>query len=287
MIGGPTRTGTMPTTGQVLRRAEDYLARHGVAEPAATAERLLAHVLETDRIGLMTGERTLGPEQAKAFGLALCRRCAGTPVQHLTGDTGFRRLVVGVRPGVFIPRPETEILVERVLDRSRAIVAPRVVDVGTGTGAIALAIKDERPDASVLAIDVAPEAVALARDNAAALGLEVEFAEGDLLACVDPDREFDVVVSNPPYVPAARYAELPREVRADPHGAVVGDDAFYRALADQAVQRLVPGGVLAVEIDDDAATEVSDILGSAGFVDVELAQDLTGRDRVVSARRPS
>jgi release factor glutamine methyltransferase len=281
-----TRQPTGPTVGQVLRRAQDYLARHGVQEPSASAELLLAHVLGTDRTGLALRTRILAPGEAKAFGRALCSRCSGTPVQHLTGEAGFRRLLLTVRPGVFIPRPETEVLVERVLELLRDVPDPRVVDVGTGSGAIALSIKDERPDARVVAMDRSPEAVDLALENAARLGLDLKVLQSDLLAgSAGLEGPFDAVVSNPPYVSASGYERVSVDVKADPHEAVVGDLGVYVELASQAASRLVPGGILAVEIDDTMGREVCEAILTGGFVDATLTKDLAGRDRVVTARR--
>ena len=165
----------------VVRRAADYLSRHDVESPLPTAEILMASVLGTDRAGVYARDDGLSTAEAKRFGRALCQRCVGVPLQHLTGDQPFRRLTLVVRPGVFIPRPETEIVVEHALAAVSRVAAPTVVDVGTGTGAIALTIKDERPDARVLAIDLSPEAVDLARENASRSSLDVEVAQGDLL----------------------------------------------------------------------------------------------------------
>jgi release factor glutamine methyltransferase len=280
---------TGPTVGRVLRRAEEYLDRHGVEGSRASAELLLAHIVGIERPDLALGSRTLTRAEAKAFGRALCRRCQGTPVQHLTGDVGFRHLVLEVRSGVFIPRPETEVLVDVVLAALHDVEHPRIVDVGTGTGAIALSIKDERPDANVLAIDRAPAAVTLARDNATRLGLDVEVVEGDLLTPLTVDRSvpLDAVVSNPPYIAAADHETLPVDVRADPYDALVGDRSIYEELARQAADRLGPGGVLCVEIGETKGADVTDVMRLAGFVDVACSQDLAGRDRVVTARMPA
>src|SRR5438094_10656852 len=136
---------------EIVRRAARYLEVHGVQSPRQTAEVLLQHVLETDRAGLYSRDEGLSSAQAKAFGRALCRRCTGQPVQHLTGRQQFRRLELEVRPGVFVPRPETEILAEVGLTEIDDVRDPVVVDVGTGTGAVALSIKDERAGASVWA----------------------------------------------------------------------------------------------------------------------------------------
>jgi release factor glutamine methyltransferase len=276
------------TPAQLVRRAADYLERHGVDSPRITAELLLAGVLEVDRTSLATRTEGPTPQQARAFGRALCLRCAGTPTQHLTGLEGFRRVILIVRPGVFIPRPETEILVELVIEAIEGITAPAVVDVGTGTGAIALAVADERRDARVFAIDVSGDAVALARENAAALGLTIEVLLGDLLAPLPASLRggVDVVVSNPPYVRPEEVASLPAEVLADPEAALVGGIELVERLCAEATGWLRPGGTLAIEIGETQGEEVSRAVRTAGLTDVRVVADLTGRDRFVVARRP-
>jgi release factor glutamine methyltransferase len=272
---------------QVVRRAADYLQRHGVESPVPTAERLLAHVLGTDRAGVYA--RTgLTSQEAKSFGRALCRRCAGEPLQHVTGEQGFRRLVLRVRPGVFVPRPETEVLVQAVVDALDGVPSPVVVDVATGSGAVALAVKDERPDARVLATDLSAEAVSLARENAAALGLNVEVEEGDLLGPLPGALRgrIDLVASNPPYVDARDRDSLPSDVLAEPPLAVFGGIELYRRLFDEVPDWLRAGGVVAVEIEEHAAGRICEEARRAGFVDPRVSKDLTGRDRVVLARRP-
>jgi release factor glutamine methyltransferase len=246
------------------------------------------HVLVTDRAGLYSRAEGLDAREARMFGRALCQRCAGTPVQHLTGEQAFRRLRLQVRPGVFVPRPETEILVQHALEAIVRLRTPVVVDAGTGTGAIGLAIKDERPDARVFATDRSPEAVELARENADRLGLDVTVFEGDLLDPLPAELrgQVDLVASNPPYVPAAELEGLPAEVRADPELALVGGIEITRRLASQALRWLSAGGVLVVEIDARRAAEVTAAVLGAGFVDVRAEPDLTGRDRVAIGRAP-
>jgi release factor glutamine methyltransferase len=245
------------------------------------------HVLGTDRAGLYARSAGLDAREARMFGRAMCQRCAGTPVQHLTGDQPFRGITLEVRPGVFVPRPETELLVEHALAEVGDREDPVVVDAGTGTGAIALAVKDERPDATVFATDLSAEAVELARANAARLGLAVTVLEGDLLEPLPVDLRgwVDVVVSNPPYVPAEDLEDLPAEVRADPVLALVGGIDLYERLGAHASRWLRAGGVLAVEIDARLGDPVVRAL-SASFAEVRLERDLTGRDRVVLARAP-
>ncbi|MFL5796524.1 MAG: peptide chain release factor N(5)-glutamine methyltransferase [Actinomycetota bacterium] len=285
MAGG---TGAEPVRpSEVVRRAADYLDRHGVDSPRTNAEILLMEVLGTDRASLYARGEGLSAAEAKAYGRALCQRCAGTPLQHLTGHQPFRGLDLLVRPGVFVPRPETEVLVEVALAMIASEPDPVVVDVGTGTGAVALAIAQERPDARVWATDLSPEAVALATENAHRAALHVTILEGVLLASVPEDLPMDLVVANPPYVQAADAESLPREVRADPELALYGGTEIHRRIAEEARGRLRPGGAVALEIGERQGAEVADILRSAGYERVEIHPDLALRDRVVSARRPT
>jgi release factor glutamine methyltransferase len=271
----------------VLARATDYLERHGVESPRATAERLMMHVLGTDRAGLFARADGLDSREARMFGRAICQRCTGTPLQHLTGRQAFRRIELQVRPGVFVPRPETEVLVGHALEALRETDGPLVADVGTGAGAIALAIKQERPDARVFATDLSPEAVELARANAARLRLDVTVLEGDLLSPLPDELRgwLDLVVSNPPYVTPAEYEDLPPEVKADPALALLGGPEVYERLGIEALRWLRDGGVLAVEVGAVLGASIADAL-KASFMDVRVAPDLAGRDRVVLARRP-
>jgi release factor glutamine methyltransferase len=270
---------------EVVTRAASYLGRHGVEAPRQTAEALLMYFLGTDRAGLYARSEGLDTRTARLFGRALCQRCHGVPLQYLVGEQQFLDLVLGVAPGVFVPRPETEIVVERAAETLHGRELPVVVDVGTGTGAIALAIKRLRPDARVLATDVSEEAVAVARANASRLALEVEVLRGDLL---DPlpvglrDR-MDLVVSNPPYVTREEYEDLPPEVRAEPFEALVGGTDVHRRLAEDAPGWLRPGGWLVVEIGAVQGAEVAGLLRQ-GFEAVEILPDLAGRDRIVRGR---
>ena len=272
---------------QVVERAAEYLERHGVESPVPTAERLLSYVLGTDRSGMYARDG-LTSQEAKLFGRALCRRCVGEPLQHVTGEQGFRRLTLHVRPGVFVPRPETEVLVQVALDGLADTETPTVVDVATGSGAVALALKDERPDATVYAIDLSPDAVALARENAEALDLAVTVFEGDLLSPLPNEVRgaLDAVVGNPPYVALEARDSLPPEVLAEPDLALFGGIDIYERLFHQAFASLRPGGLVAVEIEESKAAAVSEAAEHAGFVELTVRRDLTGRDRVVSGRRP-
>jgi release factor glutamine methyltransferase len=268
---------------EVLARATRYLDAHDVDEPRRTAEILMEHVLSTDRAGLYSRTQGLNAAEARAFGRALCRRCAGSPLQHVIGEQSFRSISLRARPDVFIPRPETEIVVDAALEAIDERQSPVVVDVGTGTGAIALSIKQERPDAVVYATDVVPEAVALARENAHALGLDVSVLQGDRLEPLPSDVRASLVVSNPPYVTPEEYATLPREVRADPERALVGGTALHGQLAAESPSRLAPRGWLVLEIGASQGSEVAALLRE-DFEQVEVLRDLAGRDRVVRGR---
>ena len=273
---------------EVVRRAAGYLDRHDVESSLPTAETLLASVLGISRVALYGRQERLTPAEAREFGRAICRRCTDTPLQHLTGREGFRHLTLTVRPGVFVPRPETEVVVEHALAALEGLARPVVVDVGTGTGAIALAIAEEHPGARVLATDLSPDAVRLAQENASRLGLDVTVVAGDLLGSMDAQLRglVDLVVSNPPYVSLAELPSLPPEVRADPELALLGGPHVYRRLFAEAVDWVRPGGAVVVEIGETQAAAVAAAATAAGLDAVRVHPDLVGRDRVVVARRP-
>ena len=271
---------------QVLTRAEAYLGRHAVESPRENAESLLMSVLGVDRATIYSRSGPLTPGEARSFGLALCQRCAGVPLQHLTGEQQFRRVALRVRPGVFIPRPETEELVGVALDLiERLDHPPTVVDVCTGTGAIALAIKSERPDATVVAVDISNEAVELATENARLLGLDVQIVKGDLLEAVPASfvGRVDMIVSNPPYVTDEEYEDLPPEVRRDPKLALVGGTEIHARLVGHATGLLRPGGWLVMEIGASQGAEVLSLMRRS-FDDARSTKDLAGCDRIVSGR---
>jgi len=269
-----------------IRRSTAYLQRHGVESARPTVEILLMSLLGLDRAGLYTRTDGLDTRTAKLFGRALCQRCHGVPVQHLTGSQQFFDLVLDVRPGVFVPRPETETLVEAALESIRGVSDPAVVDVGTGTGAIALAIKRSRPDARMIATDVSEASVALASWNAVRLGLDVDVRLGDLLGPVPPELRgrLDLIVSNPPYVARHEFESLPAEVKLEPYEALVGGTGVQQRLASAAGVWLAPGGWLMCEMGETQGEEVEALFGRT-LVDVEVLPDLAGRDRVVRGRR--
>lgn len=253
--------------------------------PRETAEALLQYFLGVDRAGLYARAEGLDSRTARLYGRALCQRCHGVPLQYLTGEQQFRDLVLGVAPGVFVPRPETEVLVDRALEAIEGRPAPLVVDVGTGTGAVALAVKRDRPDATVLATDVSEEAVETARANASRHALDVEVLPGDLLDPVPGDIRgtVDLVVSNPPYVTQEEYEDLPPEVRVEPYEALVGGTEVHARLASEAPLWLRPGGWLVMEIGAAQGGAVAALMDGR-YEGVEVLTDLAGRDRVVRGR---
>jgi release factor glutamine methyltransferase len=275
-----------PTPVELVRRSAAYLERHGVESPTANAETLLMHLLRTNRAGLYARREGLDARTARLFGRALCRRCMGTPLQHLTGEQAFLDMTLAVRPGVFVPRPETEVVATTALELIEGVSAPVVVDVGTGTGAIAVTVAARRPDARVFATDASPEAVRLAEENAGRLDVRVEVREGDLLSPLDPEvaGALDLIVSNPRYLTEEEFDDLPAEVRMDPYEALVGGTDVQARLAEDARTWLRPGGWLVLEIGDAQAAAVRGLLSEAGFRDVAVRPDLTGRDRIAIGR---
>ena len=329
------------TVKRILAWIEGYLAQHGDANPRVSAQWLVGEALGVSRMQLfLDAERPLTADERAVLRDWTRRRATGEPLQYITGEAAFRHITVKVRPGVLIPRPETEVLVSEALallpaapkpqdeldaallrqfaeltgenDGSEALAghsvgaaagvadapdtAPRpllVADICTGTGCIACSIAAEHPLTAVIATDISPDAVALARENAQSLRLDerVEVVECDLGAEIDPALlgTFDLVVSNPPYIPTAVLAGIPHEVSAyEPALALDGGDdglAVFHRLLDWCAIALAPGGALAFELHetclDDAAAEAE----YAGFADVRIVADLAGKPRVLTARK--
>jgi release factor glutamine methyltransferase len=262
------------TVGEALRLAEQRLGEAGVDTPSVDAELLLAHVLGVTRTGVHERRDHDVPAE---FDALLERRSQREPLAYVLGEWGFRRLVLNTDSRALVPRPETEIVVERCLALLRDEPEPRVLDLGTGSGAIALAIADERPDAHVIAVDSAPEAVALARENAERLDLQIEVRVGDLEVAAEG---WDLVVSNPPYVPADEWESLQPEIREwEPRDALVGEGLH------EEIARLASTRLLVFEVGDGQADHVADALASLGYADITITPDLAEEDRVVEGRR--
>jgi release factor glutamine methyltransferase len=274
------------TVGEVLGKATEYLAAKGVDSPRLDAEHLLGKALGLSRVQLyMHHDRPLAENELDAFRELIRRRGEREPLAYVLGEWGFRRLTLKVDRRALVPRPETEVLVERCLELLEGVPQPDVVDVGTGTGAIAISIAQEHPGAHVTALDVSTDALELARENAERLGAEVHFEQRDLENGLG-DAEYDLVVSNPPYVTPEEFGGLQPEIREwEPRLATVGTDQT-RLVAERARKALRPGGHVVLEVADQRATEASDLLEALGYGDVRLTPDLTGRDRIVEGRQP-
>ena len=283
-VSRTTRDGAR-TVGEVLRRSTDHLAEKGSETPRLDAELLLAHVLGVARIDLYLDlERPLAASELDAARALVSRRAAREPLQYVIGEWGFRRLTLRVDRRALIPRPETETVVERCLALLAGREAPRVLDVGTGSGAIALAIADEHPGARVSGIDVSGDALALARENAVQTGLDIELLERDVFQGL-PEGPWELVVSNPPYVDPGDRATLQPEVRDwEPDTALFGQDVTV-TVAAAAVDVLIDGGALVLEVGDGQAQATAALLASLGYAEVRTTPDLAGRDRVVEGRR--
>lgn len=276
-------------TGDALAAAERRLAAAGVPTPRNDAELLVRHVTGWGRGELLLRRaRPMPADAGDRLEPLVARRAAREPLQLILGSVGFRHLDLLVRPGVFLPRPETEVLAGEAADRTPA--GGVVVEPCTGTGAIACAVASESAPGRVLATDVSAEAVALARENAARCGVAVEVGRGDLLGPVPRALRghVDVLVCNPPYVAEAELAGLEPEVRDwDPGAALVsgptGNEVVER-LVDAAPRWLRPGGWLLLELDPARAAVTAARCRVAGLTDVGVVRDLAGRDRIVLAR---
>lgn len=253
---------------EALREAERRLAAAGVETPRVDAEWLVAHALGTSRSGVYARL----DDEVELDGL-LSRRERREPLAYVLGEWGFRRLMLKTDARALVPRPETEIVVERALALLPAN-EPRVLDVGVGSGAIALALKDELPHAHVVGVDVSLEALALARENADRLGLDVELYEGDESAA---GEGWDLVVSNPPYVESLEG--LQPELRFEPHDALLGDGLHERIAAAATTRFLV------LEVGAGQAQEVAHALDALGYGAVTITRDLAGVERVVEGTR--
>ena len=277
----------MTTLASAIRDAASRLPGD---EARLEAELLLAHALDRPRSWFYAhAGDLLEPRDAIAFAELLRRREGGEPVAQITGHRGFWSLELAVTPDTLIPRPETELLVELALDRLPRTEPRRVLDLGTGTGAIALAIASERPLADLTAVDASQAALDVARDNAAEAGLALRLRHSDWFSAVAGER-FDLVASNPPYIadgdPHLQQGDLRFEPRAALASGPDGLDAI-RVITRDAPAHLVPGGWLLVEHGYEQGPAVRALFAAAGLQSVATERDLEQRDRVTLGRRPA
>jgi release factor glutamine methyltransferase len=274
------------TVVDFLGLASAFLSARGLPSPRLDAELLLGEVLDLGRLELyLHHDRPLDQSEVDAFRELLRRRGRGEPVAYLVGTTGFRSLVLATDPRALVPRPETEGLVELALARLPADGA--LLDLGTGGGAIALAVATERPDAAVTACDVDGDALALAAENAERLGVRPRLVRSDLYSALDAGERYDVIAANLPYVPDDDPRVEPGVRDHEPHGALYagpdGLDVIRRAVAG-APERLRGDGWLVLEFGDGQAAAIADLLRARGFEDVAVTRDLAGIDRYGSGR---
>ena len=278
------------TIKEALDWTAGFLAQKGDENPRRSAEYLLSYATGLSRIRVYAFfDRPLTQEERGTLREAVAKRALGAPLQYVTGEVAFRHIILSVGPGVLIPRPETEVLVDIALDFLKDVAEPRVLDVGTGSGCIALSIAHENPRAHVVATDISPDALEIARKNADALGLtdRVTFLEGNLAeSAFARDEPFDLLVSNPPYVPSATLADLTREVVAfEPvlalDGGADGLDV-YRELLEQIVDfsRTHEPFPAILELDERNVTQAREVaLKLSAYSRVTVRPDLTKRDR--------
>src|SRR3954447_479918 len=277
----------MTTARVLLAAAAERLREAGVASPDYDAAELLAYVTGVSRTRL--GLVDLDDAQQAAYDELVARRARREPLQHLTGTAAFRYRELAVGPGVFVPRPETEVMVGWILDRLAAVKNPLVVDLCTGSGAIAGAIATERPDSTVHAVELSAEACAWARRNLAGTGAILH--EGDIDGCLpELDGQVDAVISNPPYIPLTAWESVTAEVRDhDPALALwSGDDGLdeIKVVAATAGRLLKPGGWSACEHADVQGESAPAVFAATGlFTEVRENKDLAGRNRFATGRR--
>lgn len=299
-MAGEQPSGDVWTVGRLLTWTTEWLTGRGSESPRLDAEVLLAFVRGCPRIALYTAfDVPVNEEERARFRSLVKRRGEGEPVAYLVGSREFFSLSFGVSPAVLVPRPETEQLVIRVLDLCQAAGPagpaghrPRIIDVGTGSGAIVVTLAKRLPQADFVATDISPEALAVARDNAKRHGVEdrIEFVECDLLSDPRAGGPWDVIVSNPPYVREDEFDALPRDVRLhEPRTALVsgptGVEVIGR-LAAAAAEKLVPGGWLLVEVGPSTAAAAEEVVAAQTALSLEpTLKDMAALPRIVQARR--
>ncbi|HSG29720.1 MAG TPA: peptide chain release factor N(5)-glutamine methyltransferase [Candidatus Krumholzibacterium sp.] len=285
--------GNTPTVMEAVRLSEGYLQKHGVDSPRLSAEHLLARALRCSRLDLyLRFEEGLGEDTLERYRADLKRRAAHYPLQYITGETEFYSLPFRVSEGVFIPRPETEILVEAAEKGLGLPENTRFLELGSGSGIIPATLAKRNPGWTGVTFDIDADAARLAMKNIETLGVgdRVSVFVGDRFDAISRSASFDLLVSNPPYIPSGEIAGLQRQVSQwEPGRALDGGERgldFYPELARAGRRLLSRGGAIALEIGALQGEEVSDMLGAEGFRDIRVIKDYNGSDRVVTALSP-
>ncbi len=282
----------MTELGQVVRRLEDLLADARIPRPRFEAELIVADCLGVERSGVYARwTDSISREDEECADLRGRRRASREPMQYIRGRQEFYSIAFEVEPGVLIPRPETELLVDRALElMSSRSAPPRIADVGTGSGCLAVTLARHLPGALIWASDLSEKAVRLARRNAELAAVQVQFAICDLLSAREPAALLDLIVSNPPYLPLGDRDQLQPEILLhEPSQALfAGDDGLdvVRRLISQAGRQLAPGGWFLMEMARNQEEAVAALLIRAGFKDVNIGKDLAGHDRMAEGRWP-
>lgn len=282
----------MWTIQRIILWTTEYFKRHGIEEARLDAELLLGYVLGKPRIYLYTNfDQMLNPDELVRYRTLIQRRTAGYCTAVLVGEKEFMGLPFRVNEHVLVPRPDTEAWLEKIIQEYRHLPDISLLDLGTGSGALAVSFLYYCREARAEAVDISEEALAVARANAERAGVadRLTFRQGDFLHAVAEEERFDIIVSNPPYIPSGDIAGLAPEVRREPRIALDGGDdglRFYRALEEGAARHLKPGGLLAAEVGIGQAEEVGRILAAGGFTDIRHISDYGGVDRAVCARNP-
>jgi len=281
---------------EILNRAVEKLRSEGIDRPRTNAELLLGAVLDAKKIDLyLNRDRILTPQQVEKFNQLIQERISGKPLQYIIGSTEFFGLEFKVNQSVLIPRPETETLVEAVIEHLKDCSQPKIIDLGTGSGAIAISLAKNLKSSFVFATDVSPDALKVAKRNAERHGVEsrIEFVCGDLFDPLEGkklEKTIDCVVSNPPYVSKDEFDHLPKEVKDyEPIVALRTDEegpSFHKKIIEGSLDFLKEGGILALEVGLGQANKVADLVRDCGdFKDTEIKKDLGGIDRIVIAHK--
>jgi release factor glutamine methyltransferase len=273
------------TVLEILKKTETYFTVKGIENARLNSELLLCHILKCKRLNLyLDFDKPLTTAETDGFREYVRRRAAREPLQYITGEGHFREIALRVGPGVLVPRPETELLVDSLLRDVPDLSGRALLDMGTGSGALAVYLKKRFPECRMTACDVSGDALAIARSNGETHGTEITWVLSDLFSGLR-DLRFDIILSNPPYVKTGDLTGLQEEVRLhEPQLALDGGPdglAFYRRLLSEAPGHLLPGGLVFLEAGEGQAGPVSELGKSAGLEVIRVDKDLSGKERIV------